>query len=210
MLISRLLISRGGDGAMRYTTHALLGVVLAGVVGTRCTAEEAKAPWWHFGKGGSATDTSPTMNPAPTITPAVPPSAQVSADDSWFTLPKWSWLEPKPESAQNAQRTQQSRSHMRFGKPIHRNRPRNTWAQPPADATAQAPGSSTWQSMTNGTRTAWRKTVDFVTPGTESEASIAHSEPRVSWWDRMWGTEETTQEGPQTVTEWMAQERLDP
>lgn len=62
--------------------------------------------------------------------------------------------------------------------------------------------------MSESTRKAWHKTVDWVTPGDGTEAQVV-SEPRESWWARMWGSKEK-QEGPQTVTEWMAQDRLDP
>jgi hypothetical protein len=67
---------------------------------------------------------------------------------------------------------------------------------------------SPWKSMSDGTKNAWHKTVDWVTPGDGSDVAAVKSEPRVSWWDRMWGGEE--EQGPETVTEWMAQDRLDP
>ncbi|MEX2092121.1 MAG: hypothetical protein WD971_05560, partial [Pirellulales bacterium] len=86
----------------------------------------------------------------------------------------------------------------------------NTWAQQPASTTTEAPSSSPWHSVSEGTRTAWHKTVDFVTPGDGSDTPVVRSEPQESWWQRMWGSEEEKNEGPQTVTEWMAQDRLDP
>jgi hypothetical protein len=96
-----------------------------------------------------------------------------------------------------------------FGKPSHVSRRRNSWAQPPAETTAATPGPSTWNKVTESTRSAWHKTVEFVTPGDAADASVASNEPRDSWWHRMWSSNEQPQ-GPQTVTEWMAQDRLDP
>jgi hypothetical protein len=63
--------------------------------------------------------------------------------------------------------------------------------------------------MKASTRHAWDKTINFVTPGDSAETAPVASERKSSWWHSMWGSEEK-QEGPQTVTEWMAQDRIDP
>ena len=63
------------------------------------------------------------------------------------------------------------------------------------------------------TRAAWGKTVDAITPGGSSDSTssrVARREDRPPLWKRMFGSEEQQPEGPQTVTEWMAQERVDP
>ena len=211
---------------MRYTTRAMFGMLLATVMGTACIAEEAKAPWWHFGIGKTAPAAPPSMTAAPTLTPSqtlTPPSTSSAAaapaveDKSWLKWPslpkpsmpktKWSETTVTEVSPSVAQQPQPRRDH--FGKPTRRTKPRNTWAQPPAEAPAAAPGSGTWSKVSDGTRKAWHRTVELVTPGKPTETSVANNEPHDSWWHRMWSSNEK-QEGPQTVTEWMAQDRLDP
>ena len=44
----------GGNRVMRYTTCPVLGVLLAVVSGPTASAEETKAPWWHFGRDKDA------------------------------------------------------------------------------------------------------------------------------------------------------------
>ena len=210
---------------MRSTTRPVLGVLLAVAVGSTGFGQETKAPWWHFGRDKSevtsappAVTAAPTLTPSQTITPADVAPVEDESWLSWPSMPKMTWLEPKPESAvtdpfaTNTQVTttnpRPQRSH--FGKTPHATRPRNTWAQQPASTTTTEPATSPWKSMTSGTRTAWHKTVDFVTPGDgAAEAPVVATDTDPSWWDKMWGAEEK-QEGPQTVTEWMAQDRLDP
>jgi hypothetical protein len=93
---------------------------------------------------------------------------------------------------------------------------RNAWmGQDPAAAQP-----SPLRAVTDGarrvgesTRAAWDKTVDVLTPGEDpsrSSSRIARREPRPAWWKRMFSVEDSQPQGPQTVTEWMAQERLDP
>jgi hypothetical protein len=208
---------------MRYSTRAMLGMLLATIVATTGVAEEPASPWWHFGMGKSAPETEPSMTAAPTLTPSqtiLPPTmgttvgptaATPEADDKrwlkWPTLPKWSETTVTEVSSSELSQPKPRRDH--FGKPAHRARSRNAWAQPPATATAAAPGPSTWSKVSESTRNAWHKTVDFVTPGEPADTSVANNQPRDSWWHRMWSSNEEA-EGPQTVTEWMAQDRLDP
>lgn len=211
---------------MRYTTRFVFGVLLVAVLGIEGFAEETKAPWWHFGRGQDAPSAPATVAPAPTMTPTAPVEAPAT-EEPWFprpSLPKLGWFNsgsPDESAASPALEsmstdspvtagTQPRQPNTHFGKPTHRSRPRNTWAQQPASATTEAPSPSTWHKMSQGTRTAWHKTVDFVTPGDDSDAPVVHSEPQESWWQRIWGPEEEKNEGPQTVTEWMAQDRLDP
>lgn len=216
---------------MRYSTRPMFGVLLAVVLGTNGFGEETKAPWWHFGRdkdlpsAPAAGTPAPTLSPAQTITPATPDITPVE-DESWLhwpSKPKWGWLESSGETevattdpfaasksvtTEAPTKTRTARSH--FGNSMHRERPRNTWVQQPASTETPAAKTSTWQSMTAGTRTAWHKSVDFVTPGeSAAEAPVVATDTKPSWWHRMWGAEEEDQ-GPQTVTEWMAQDRLDP
>jgi len=206
---------------MRYTTLAILGMLLATVMVTAGVAEEATSPWWHFGMGNSATEAEPSMTAAPTLTPSqtlAPPSmgtttAAMPATEEdkrwlkWPSLPKWSETTVTEVSPSELRQPKPRRDN--FGKPTHVARRRNAWAQPPAETTAATPGPSTWNKVTEGTRSAWHNTVEFVTPGEAAGTSVASNEPRDSWWRRMWSSDEKA-EGPQTVTEWMAQDRLDP
>lgn len=199
--------------AIRFTS-----CLLPLLVTTLVAAQETKAPWWKFGMGEESTAAPPYVTSAPTMTPA-PETITPIEEDSWFAMPKWQW--PSFASESGATITDQSavdasaapsprrRPHSRFGKPEHHSRPRNTWAQQPASTEMQASEGSAWQNMKQSTRNAWSKTVDFVTPGAETETTAVASKPRSSWWQKMWGSE-NQQEGPQTVTEWMAQDRIDP
>jgi hypothetical protein len=76
------------------------------------------------------------------------------------------------------------------------------------------------QTMSNGarrvgqrTRAAWHRTVDALTPGEQPQPSdpssrVARRDDRTVW-QRMFGADEQPQ-GPQTVGEFIAQERIDP
>lgn len=187
---------------------------------TTLCAQETKAPWWKFGRGEEAPAATSNVTPAPTMTPA-PETITPIEEDSWFAMPKWQWPTFASETdAANADPpagdgsvapTPRRRPRSRFDKPEHHSRPRNTWAQQPASAETQADNASTWESMKTSTRNAWTKTVDFVTPGDETEPTVVASKPRSSWWQKMWGSDDRKgKEGPQTITEWMAQDRIDP
>lgn len=211
---------------MRCTTRPILGMLLAAALGSGGFCQETKAPWWHFGRDKELSSAppaitsapgvtpSPTFTPSPSITPEVAP-VEDGRWVKWPKMPKMTWLEPKQETivtdpfASPPPVAQQPRqSH--FGNSLHRPRPKNTWAQQPASNTVTGEEPSAWQSMTNGTKSAWHKTVDWVTPGeSAAEAPVVAEDTRPSWWARMWGAEEESQ-GPQTVTEWMAQDRIDP
>lgn len=216
---------------MRYGTRPALGIMLAMVLTTNSFGEETKARWWHFGRDKDipsaplAGTPAPTLSPAQTLTPATPVVTPVEEESwlHWPSMPKMSWLEPKTDAdvvatdaaasaipVTTESPTQRRTVQTHYGNAASRPRPKNTWMQQPASAeTPSATETSTWQSMKSGTRNAWHKTVDFVTPGDETaEAPVIVAESKPSWWDRMWTTEE--EEGPQTVTEWMAQDRLDP
>jgi len=212
---------------MRYSTRAILGMLLATIMVSTGVAEEVSStPWWHFGMGQSAPDAQPSMTAAPTLSPsqslAPPiigstptgstPTAPVTEDKRWIkwpTMPKLKWTETTVTEVSPSDLSQPKPRRDPFGKPSLRPRPRNAWAQPPAGATAATPGPSAWDKVTESTRSAWHKTVAFVTPGDAAGTSVANNQPRDSWWHCMWSSNEEA-EGPQTVTEWMAQDRLDP
>jgi hypothetical protein len=90
---------------------------------------------------------------------------------------------------------------------------RNSWVE-----TRPAPEQpSPLQAVTNGvrqvgasTRAAWRKTVDVFTPSEEDARPprMARRGSQPSFWSRMFAPEEP--KTPETVPEWMAQERIKP
>ena len=69
--------------------------------------------------------------------------------------------------------------------------------------------------FSTSTKSAWQKTKDALTPGDEkpqpkaSSPRIAKRDVEPSFWKRMFGAKSELQQ-PQTVPEWMAQQRLDP
>lgn len=74
--------------------------------------------------------------------------------------------------------------------------------------------SSGAHKVSEGTKAAWHKTVDVLTPGEDPKkppARVAKRDTEPSLWGRMMpGAEAKQPEGPRTVTEWMGQERLKP
>ena len=198
---------------MRRSTLAMLGVLLAV---TNCGygfAEESPSWWWPFGKWDE-----PTPGETAPAAIAAPRTVEPDASKPWWpTTPKFAWPDfsgpSSPQAAPSARRTRSAT----YGKPAAM-RKRNAWAQPNANrGEPESPVSSPWETVTNGahqlgesTRNAWHKSVDALVPGESADAVAAQREPRSSWWSRMWGAEERKPEGPRTVTEWMAQDRLDP
>jgi hypothetical protein len=93
---------------------------------------------------------------------------------------------------------------------------RNSWVE----KTPEPPRKSPLQVMNDGakrvgtsTKNAWHKTVDVLTPGESSTASsrskVAQRPVKPPFWKRMMGQNDELQ-GPQTVPEWMAQQRVQP
>jgi hypothetical protein len=91
---------------------------------------------------------------------------------------------------------------------------RNAWVQDNADPGRPSPVQAVKQGAQRvgaSTRRAWHKTVDVLTPGDSSgvtSSRVARQEVKPPFWKRMLGSEEP--DGPRTIPEWMAQERLDP
>lgn len=202
---------------MQRSTHAIFGVLLAVAHCGYGFAEESPSWWWPFSRGDAETQAT-----TPPATTPVPSTAEPAATDApWPALPKFQWPDfSAPHRTHSVPRAQRARAATR-GKPATMRR-RNAWAQSQPNIqngeTELRSPSSPWQTVTDGahrlgesTRTAWHKTVDVLVPsGDPADAAATQREPRVSWWRRMWGAEEPKPEGPRTVTEWMAQERLDP
>lgn len=205
---------------MRFTTRPVLGVLLAVAVGNIGFAEESKSHWWSFGGDKEVASSPASVTPAPTMKPASPAVTPVE-DESWFSWPsmrKLSWFESSTTTTTDpfttgapvaTDATTKRRARTNYGKPAHLQRPRNTWAQQPASEKQQATSTSPWHAMTESTKSAWHKTVEYVSPGESSDKEVVATDSHESWWHKMWGGEEEHQ-GPQTVTEWMAQDRIDP
>lgn len=186
----------------------LLGMCLGLMAGGDVMAAETQSWWWPFGGDQPAAVPSASATSEVSATaPADDADLSPSADTSWFN-----WLKnPLVQRPQGSTTTERA-SLPRRG-PTARQRPKNAWAKSDAEPAEQSPPLPGWQSVTRGarrlgqaTRSAWGKTVHALSPG----ETAARREPRVSWWDRMWGEEEEAESGPRTVTEWMAQERLGP
>ena len=199
---------------MRRSMRAMLGVL---VIVSSCGygfAEEPPSWWWPFGKWDEPApgETAPTTKPAPT-------TVKPDVSEPWRpSMPKFKWPDfSTPSEPRTEPRAQRPRSAT-HGRPAQM-RNRNAWAQPSTGrAEPESPStSSTWDPLAESarrlgqsTRSAWQKTVDALVPGEPPDAAVTPRVPRVSWWSRMWGAEEPRPAGPRTVTEWMAQDRLDP
>jgi hypothetical protein len=177
-------------------------------------ASAAEAPAKSVSASGGATGTSAATQrggtdvaPAQVASGGTPPArtAMVPEEQSSY-FPSFSWPQmqmpyfPRPQwlSTPSKQEAVQAR---------------NTWVEPNPEPAKPSP----WQAVTSGatqvkqsTANAWHKTVDMLTPGGEPEprARVAQKEPSI--WSRMFSSETEKPEGPQTVTEWMAQDRVKP
>lgn len=219
---------------MRHAARQLLGVCV--VVGCCCHsvhAEEAKSSWWPFGGGDEPAAAEPsttapvvpppvvTTSPAQRATEEPLPDVGPVKDRPWMIqspFAKVSWPElrmpklafSKPDLPERAAFPDHSKAEAA----------KNSWMEQPPEAARPSPlqvvknGAHT---LSESTKTAWRKTVDAVTPGDQSAGKtpnnprMAHRDLAVerSFWDRMTGNEEPKQEGPRTITEWMAQDRVE-
>jgi hypothetical protein len=96
------------------------------------------------------------------------------------------------------------------------NEARNAWVQDNPNPNRPSPLQAVKQGaqrVGDSTRRAWHKTVDVLTPGdppNSTSSRIARRDVKPPFWKRMFGADETQSQSPRTVTEWMAQERLDP
>ncbi|HEY3391686.1 MAG TPA: hypothetical protein VGK58_03190 [Lacipirellulaceae bacterium] len=92
---------------------------------------------------------------------------------------------------------------------------RNTWLQDgpePARPTPLKAMQQGAQRVGQGTRTAWRKTVDVLTPGevpTAADPRVAARDEKPPFWKRLGGAKQSQKQGSQTVSEMLSQERLD-
>jgi hypothetical protein len=92
---------------------------------------------------------------------------------------------------------------------------RNAWMQSSPDPARPSPLQAVRQGaqrVRESTRSAWRKTVDVLTPGDASSSDSSRIARRETqpFWKRMLTVEEPEPPGPRTIPEWLAQERLEP
>ena len=180
---------------MRHTTQLTLSIALIAACSSLASGAESESRWWPFGGNDTV---MPSQATSPTMTP--------ETDSSWFKMPSM----PAFKSSDAASQSSAKRARARAPGKASTSRPRNGWAQ--ADPAPKA--SSPWQSvksgaqgLSQGTKKAWHKTVDAVTPGDKSTDRLAKREPpKKSWWGRIWPSEEEPQ-GSRTIGEFMSQER---
>lgn len=214
---------------MRHRLSVVVGVLLLGACSCDAATAQSGSRWWPFGHSetvrslpsADAAD-SPTST-STEIEQQAPSSQYTSAEEPerWMidsSLAKVSWPRfhlpemPKPHLAGVQFWPKKSKSDA----------DRNAWLAP-------APGSkpsSPLQAVTDGarrvadsSRAAWDKAVGALTPGADSSQTSSRvarrdvyrpQDGRPPWWKRIFAVEDRQPQGPQTVTEWMAQERLDP
>ncbi len=219
---------------MRHAARRMLGVCLVvGCCSHNVRAEESKSRWWPFGGDDKVQAAEPT-----TTAPVVPPPIVASTpsqgsteaelpdvgpvkDRPWMIespLAKVSWPElrmpkmaiPKPQMPRPSFWSADSQAEDK----------KNSWVEKAPDPASPSPLQSVKNgahTVTEGTKTAWRKTVNAITPGdesagkTESNPRMAHRDPaaKPSMWDRITGKEEPKPEGPRTISEWMSQDRVE-
>jgi hypothetical protein len=214
---------------MRHIACVLLGVLFSGICCSPASAaEESRFRLWPFG-GDRANDAELTGNSlapnrfANTTAGAVPSQVRMGSY-STDTLPEQRWMVKSPFA-----RVSWPRIHMpEFSLP-RPNLPRpqwwsekppvedgrNTWVQkspePPPTMPLQAMQQGA-QRVGQGTRTAWRKTVDALTPGESprtNDPRVAARDRKPPFWQRLNGAEQPQKPGSQTVTEMLSQERID-
>jgi hypothetical protein len=216
---------------MRYTTRVLLGLSFAMILGPAATAaEQSGVRLWPFGgdrtgnsevTGNSLATKSPAAANAGSSAamPSIPPTTRYTDE-----LPEQHWMLNSPLA-----RVSWPRIHMpevSLPKPkIPRPQiwprksqvddARNAWIQTSPDPARPTPLQAMQQGaqrVGQSTRTAWRKTVDVLTPGEASstpDPRVAERDAKPTLWQRMRGTQPEQKQGSQTVTEMLSQERID-
>lgn len=229
---------------MRHTTRSMLSAVVVMWCCCQATwGQESKTRWWPFGGKQEATTATTTVAPTPSsVTPApapvLPPSAAITPIG-----PQTPALQSAPQTSQPVQAplaqqlppeetafpkfTWPTMPELSLPKPrmpqLWPQKPevddtRNAWAgqsanpQRPSPLQAMRDGA---KRVGNSTKSAWRKTVDTLTPGDSaahtSPPQVASRDVKPPFWKRMFTAEEPPPpQGPRTVSEWVAQERLDP
>lgn len=218
---------------MRSIACALGGIVLLTCCSSYIRAEESNSSrWWPFGPKKEVVTPPRSAEPLPSTTPALPPRGPLTTplpptprtpvpptappapnDEKWMLKTSkgkvgWPHL-TKPHLPNNPFAKQEVASEP----------PRNTWVEP----TPEPPKPSLFKPITagahkvaQGTKKAWHKTIDVLTPGEPEppagrgvSSRIAQRDAEPSFWQKMFGGKEEVQQ-PETVPQWMAQKRLEP
>jgi hypothetical protein len=218
---------------MRYTARVLPVLLFAASCCPVATAaEQSGLRLWPFrgdrtdasqltGNSLAATPAATTTPGASAAVPSQPPTTSYTTD----ALPEQRWMFRSPFA-----RVSWPRIHMPEVSLPKPNLPRpqiwprksevddarNAWMQNSPDPTRPTPLQAVRQGaqrVGQSTRTAWRKTVDVLTPGEAPSASaprVANRPQESTLWQRLRGTQPEQKQGSQTISEFIAQERLDP
>jgi hypothetical protein len=207
--------------------RALFGIVVFGACCCQLKAAETDSRWWPFGQKKEAELQVSPPSVAATQSQAAPsqPMQQQSPGSEYATAgvpePERRWMFESPLA-----KVSWPRIHMpEMSKPKlppspfpsreDLDRARNSWVEKSPDPAKPSPLQAVKQGasrVAQSTRNAWGKTVDALTPGERERgpsSRIARRDDRPLW-KRMFFVEPIEPQGPQTVTEWMAQERVDP
>ncbi len=206
---------------MRHTLRALVGMVFIGWCCCHAAAEESGSRWWQFGRNRDAEISQPADTVDLGKSRSAPVGQQTHPSQQWNDAdakPRWMISSPQTKvSWPRVHMPEIPKPRLPWPQVLPKKHTvddsRNAWVEQRQNASKPSPVEAMTggaRRVGNGARTAWHKTVDFLTPGESGSARTARREPRPSIWQRMFGAQEPQQQGPQTVSEWMAQERLDP
>jgi hypothetical protein len=219
--------------AMRSIARALVSVILVVCCSpTVVVAESTGSRWWPFGHHDDANAAQPsslgTAGSTPLATPRTSgaPTAPLASQPE---LPKnpadaeptehWMFKSRKGKVGwPHLTKPQAPTTGLSSGKAATADTTRNSWVTPaptPPKPSPLKPITDGAHKVAQGTKNAWHKTVEALTPGasapTRSNSSprIAQREVNPPFWKRMFGAEPEPQ-GSQTIPGFIAQQRLDP
>lgn len=220
---------------MRHTLCALVGLALLFCTSLNAAAAETGSRWWPFGHKdeaavtpppAAATATAPSTPPLLTpykgdtaanfgATGPLAPQSQAPAVQPEAT-PKENWMLSSPKGKVGWPRLNKPQMPSAFtAKKPPVDATRNSWAEQPVTPKPSPlqPIKDGASKVGKGTKAAWHKTVDALTPGEPepsrpASARIAKQEAKPSVWKRMWG-EKPEPQGSQTMPGFIAQQRVD-
>lgn len=202
----------GDMDVMRPTSSAFLGAVLVVASAQLLTAAETGSRWWPFGRRDDAQAAQP---PRGTTEPLSQSPATSSSTREETT--KDSWMLSSPNRKVGWPRLARPEMPKLFAEKPESDATRNSWVEktpPEPKASPLEPIRTGAKKVASGTKSAWNKTVDALTPGDPApqprpnSSRIARSDTEPTFWNRMFGKKEEVRQ-PQTVPEWMAQDRVD-
>jgi hypothetical protein len=214
---------------MRHSMRALLSglVVCCCCCQAMAQEQEKRSGLWIFGQKAEikvATPADVSSSAVSTDAPASTASATTTAPQ--IPLPQTPatteeerrWMLSSQNAKMSWPRLQAPKLKMPpspFPSRSDLDRARNSWVEKSPDPAKPSP----LQAMKDGagrfkksTREAWDKTVDALKPGepTDAPSSRVASTDKRPFWKRMFFVEPSPPQGPQTMSEWIAQDRIDP